>query len=797
MQRKENTKEIAQKLKKWFSSSEEGWIAICLLPAFMKDCDAEAISQNAIFWMRSLVQALSSKQSAALQAATLQCILQVLKLSIEYDDISREFSKNFLHQLLTGLISQNKTETVNKESRIAVFRQCVTSYPGPTGRFRSQIESQCLSELSSDNESLRTEICACLAVLPRCGTSGEKGMKYAEFWSKQCTLILNTVSQLMEELFHSESQENKKTATLRLSKVKPAEPKHSNVISKRIESLMTILKEMICASFPNKIQLSLHGLLSLCCKLFDVEADFGKASIESVCINTVLPKLHKAALSLINALTAQLGSMILPYEGKIFNMIYQALNSAQMLNQRSMQGYNSLRVEAYQLLYTWHATVGPTENELMLKVVDIMLQDAEPQFQNEKATLNEAGGKRKKLTQSQKLQQDIMQEELTGKKVNRSENSDLAFAALTALDSSINTTGPIMPVALISKIQNFVITACKMLSESSKQATKAFPAPYGSTKCRLQLFQCAFALLSLYHHTLPTPLSAFISLFQNGVSDPSFEVSSYCKTCQGLADKVIRPVVPAMREYSKDSVGNHEDAEREDLEKSTAMLSNELFSTFGAWSNQVSHETTYEDLNLGKSQKQTSKTNDQQMTQRESPLAMEFNKSDVSEANVNAQSVGDINKDLEQSHRPEGEREKSLSPSVVSRDITEGQEVSNVREQTGLSFEKIASKVIVASVSGQSEKRGAHGDSYFQAEHDEGEVSSKRQRLDIVEKERGNSAKEVTEMVDMEDKRNSLLTNEADLSMVKDDERKTQIDSEDEASTMLQSFVNSMPDDSD
>ena len=762
----------------------------------MKDCDAEAISQNAVFWMRSLVQALNSKQSAALQAATLQCILQVLKLSIEYDDISREFSKNFLHQLLTGLISQNKTETVNKESRIAVFRQCIISYPGPSGRFRSQIESQCLSELSSDNESLRSEICACLAVLPRCGTSGEKGMKYAEFWSKQCTLILKTVSQLVEELFHSESQERNKTATFKLSKVNPAEPTHSNIISKRLESLMTVLKEMISASFPNKIQLNLHGLFSLCYKLFDKEADFGKITIESVSVNNILPKIHKAALSLLNALAAQLGSMILPYEGKIINMAYQALDSAQMVNRTSTQGYNSLRVEAYQLLYTWHATVGPTENELMLKVVDIMLQDAKPQFQNEKATLNEASGNRKKLKQSQKLQQDIMQEELTGKKVNRSENSDLVFAALTALEKIVNTTGPIMPVVSISKIQNFVITACKMLSESSKQATKDFPAPYGSIKCRLQLFKCAFALFSLYHHTLPTPLSVFISLFQNGVSDPSFEVSSYCKTLQVFVDKVIRPAVPAMREYRKDSIRNNEDREGEDLEKSTAMLSNELFSTLGAWRNQESHETTFEDHHLEQSQKQTSKSNDQQMMQSESSLAMEFNKSNLSHAKVNVQNMGDLSQDLEQSHKPEGEGEKILSPSVVSRHITEGQEVNNIREQTGLSFEKIASKVIVASVSGQVEKRGAQEDSYFQVEHNKDEVSSKRQRLDVVEEEREHSAKGVTEMVDMEDERNNLLTNEAEVSMVKGDEQKTQIDSGDEASTMLQSFVNSMPDDS-
>lgn len=763
----------------------------------MKHCGAEALSENAVFWMRSLVQALNSKQHASLQNATLQCIFNLLKFSTEFDDISREFSKNFLHQLLTGLVSQNKTEAGNKESRVAVFRQCILSYPGPTGRFRSQIESQCLSELSTDNESLISEICACLAVLPRCGSSGEKGMKYAEFWSKQCTMIINTVTQLLQELFHSESQENNKTTTFRLSKVNLAEPAHSNIISKRIDCLMTVLREMLCHAFPNKVQLNLYRIVALCCKIFDKEADFSKTSIETVCVNAVLPKIHKAALSLLNTLTAQLGSIILPYEGKIINMTYQALSSAHMVNGKSTQGHNSQRAEAYQLLCTWHATVCPMESKLMLKVVDIMLQDAEPHSQNEKATLNEASGKRKKLKQSQKMQHDIMQEELTGKKVDRTENKDLAFAALIALESIVNTTGPIMPVTSISKIQNFIITTCKILSESSKQATKDFPAPYGSNKCRLQLFKCAFALFSLYHHQLPTPISILISLFQNGVSDPSFEVSSYCKMCQSLADKVIRPAVPAKREYSQDVERDH------DVEKSTARLSNELFSTFGAWKSQASQETIPKNHNLELSEKQT---NDQQMRQTQSQLVMESEQSSFSDSNVNIPSVADLNQDLEQSYSPMdrcselSEEEQSSAVSDVSRDITELPEVNNAREQKEeFSFEKIASKVMEESVSSKGEKRQVQEESYFQEEHDKGELSSKRQRLDIAEKEAESTSKEVSEIVDLEDDTNSLLTNEADLSVVKDNEQMAQIEgnSEDEASAMLQSFINSMPDDSD
>eukprot|EP00794_Sanderia_malayensis_P012014 gene12014-13254_t len=548
--------ELASRVKTLLTSADNKWLAICLLPHVIEHCDAETFSRNALLWMRSLQQFIGSKPGPKIRDLALNTISKLLSLSVEFDDISREISINIIHPLMMNLLALTKSDNEDQKAMVCIFRQCIIFYPGPTGRFRSQIENICLQAIDNDMNSLVREACSCLAVLPRCGSPGEKGVKFAEFWSKYSKLILNTLSELWRDLTQTEAGQGKKQncrPILKISKVTEAEPDRSKITTRRICALILVLQEMIGNSFPNIVRVDVERIVSLCCALSDKDIDMSSHSIDIVCINASLPHIWQSVLSLLNVLIAQVNMIMLPYESTVLRMVHKILLSD---NVKGVEAYSKpfskLRVQAYQVLHTWALTVSPLLSNAAEKVVEHALNDARPRLVSSSSRKPASQEKSKNFSQSKKLQRELAKGEMTGKKINNQMNSDVAFAALKFLQSLISSSGPMLSSSLVAAIQKEILSFVLNIAESTNQLANSFSSPYGCTQCRMELYKCTFELLNLYHHEQPTPLSLMINIFRMGSSDPSMEVSEYCRHSLSLSDKLLRPSIPALREYSRD-----------------------------------------------------------------------------------------------------------------------------------------------------------------------------------------------------------------------------------------------------
>ena len=524
------------------------------MPNCLKYFGAELVQQNAVFWMKSLMQTFNSKPRGQILELVLDCVHKLLPLSIEFDDISRDFALNLIHPFLTTLTSCTYSETEFLENRLMLYRQSIICYPGPTGRFRNQIESHCLSLVGHNIDSVRLKASKCLAVIPQCGTSGEKGTKFAEFWNKQFGLTLNTIRELVEGFLLSKDEkganQNSPKLTLKLPKILLAQPHHSITLSRQITSLILVLEGMLTYKFPSMVNLTLQPVISLCLKIFSKQVELENSSIEAACVNVILPQLWGGCLSLMNTIVIQIGSLALPYQSSISNMVFETLSFAQ----KDGKAYNEhprIKMCAYKLMKNWISFIGEIDREVISKIVDLIFHDIKQVMDKENSVTNPANVKQKKQKHGKRLHEDIVESAMAGKMVDRTENSYIAMAALDLLETLIKTSGSRMILETIQKIESFVVSVCIAISEPLRQAASSFPAPYGSAQCRKQILKCAFSLLNLYHHQLPTPASTFISIFRYCLNDPSFSVLSDCRHYLYLSDKILHPSVPALRVYDK------------------------------------------------------------------------------------------------------------------------------------------------------------------------------------------------------------------------------------------------------
>lgn len=552
---------------------------------FLEDIDAETVWQNLLFWLQSVIQAINAKSSDAFLDLALRCIYKMLKISLEFDDLSREISLNIIHPLLNSLLQGTGTKSQCLAGKIAIFRQCILCYPGPTGRFRTQIENLCLGLLSQEDQAGRIEACKCAAVLPRCGASGERGAKFAEFWSKHFKMIRDTLTFLFGQLFHEkvnqkETEEQSRIKLVRFPEISLTEPEYSTITTARIKSLLLIMEEMFSHQFPSTIQVDINSVFSLCSRVFDKDLAYNSTSIEAVCLSVALPQIWHSMLSLFSVLIAQMGSLLLPFENTVLQIAYQMLTLHQNGGANVHQN-TQLKKQVYNMVHNWNVLVGATSSDILRKIVDVVLTDIKPKFQKERTSAPTKDGKRKKMRNVSKLQEVIIEEEAALKRIDGMENSEIACAALTLLGSLIDSTGPIMAAELISKVEANIIAICNAVIDESRQNDKTVPAPYGDEACRKLLLKCAFRLMSLYHHQVPTQMSAFISILQGFTTDPAPVVATDCKVYLNLIDKMIRPSVPALREYQMDtapSVTNAND------EETTAVLSTGLFDELSVMS---------------------------------------------------------------------------------------------------------------------------------------------------------------------------------------------------------------------
>ena len=783
-QKKDSATEFVQRIKKWFMSNDKKWIAICLMPTFLEDFDAEIVWQNLLYWLRSILQVINSKPNDAIFDLTLRCVEKLIKISLEFDDLSREIALNIIQPLLNNLLQNSGTKNSCLVSKISVFRQCMICYPGPTGRFRTQIEHLCIALLSNDNEALKKEACKCMSVLPRCGSSGEKGTKFSEFWSKQLAVVIDTLKLLLDNLFLAKISEDTeqigRKKTLQFTPVSLAEPEFSTVTSARIKSLLFVMEEMLSYKFPNIVQVDITAIFSLCNRLFDREISHHDTSVEAVCLRAVLPQLWQSMLSLVNVLVAQAGSLLLPFESLITQMANHVLANDPSTGDIKEYKNAALKKQGYQLLNSWNVIVGPLSATVLEKIVDVVLIDIKPQLQKEKTTVIKKDRKHKKMKDGAKLQEDIIKEEMALKMIDPTENSETSFAALTFLATLINTTGPVISSDLIVKIQTEVISICSSLTEPSKQKHPNFPAPYGCDKCRRKLLKCAFELTNLYHHHLPTPLSNLICIFKEFINDPVSCVSADSKFYLNALDKTIRPSVPSLRKYHEDAASTNLKSQ---LEVSTPSLATGLFDEL----TEMRHQQDINTLKIHEERHKKAPTKSTAVNNRCNDAQMPESRAEII-PNDTSQPLHGKSQNLSS--------DEDYTSLVISNhekliDLNEGNDRLERRDEE--SFQ------VIGMVDKQRKEQGMEVD-----ESEEGtETCAKRPKLDskFCEAERkSNDVEAVTETISLHEHVtaavDSNIQNNAELMAVAPgkDEKISINNSDDESSKFLNSFVNSFPD---
>ena len=550
------------------SSCEDRWKGVVLLSTFQKCCDAETFYQNAGFWIKSLLQVLTTNVSFSLRNLVLHGIKYLLKKSTQFDELSRDFAGTVVQPLLQCLI---KDENNLSGLELDVIEQCILSYPRPSGKFRTQIERLLVGLLDIDNEAVRVKVCQCFSVLAMCGSGGEKGTKYSDYWYSYLSMIMNSIHQFTNDLFGREASIRSQDLKLNIIKFKAipsSEPDHSILISRRIRSLLCVLKDMLSYEFPCVVTLPIEHIMNTLYTVFNSNLQPSlQISVEQACIQAVLPAIVEEAVLVITVLIAQSGTLILPYAVSIMQIVNKVISNDQKSDQNLLQPVHvnfRLNTVCYQLLCMWLNIIHsfPPREDLLLRIVEAALKDIQVSSikpsSNLSSDITSKTGKKAKKNKQKHFQNELSAREFSIKTTDNAVNSGTAFAALKFLESTLSNVGPVLPTTILSKIQAETISLAMKISEACTQYNQSFAAPYELKDCRLQLYRTIFALLNLYHYHLPSHVATLITLLQRGKGDASSDVSSFCHQCIAFADKIIRPSAPSFRTCSIAPVGEND-----------------------------------------------------------------------------------------------------------------------------------------------------------------------------------------------------------------------------------------------
>ncbi|XP_033760606.1 proline-, glutamic acid- and leucine-rich protein 1-like [Pecten maximus] len=546
--------EIIGHINTCLNSTKQRLEGLLLLDKVLEQCVTGVFTQNALTWIRFMIQIFQSHDPPSIQRLACHVCGKILGIVSDFTSLSREVT-SLVPQIISALLL---APTEWRNEACLCINSCILNYPGPCATFKGKIDTFVVKELSTDLVS--KEVVRCFALLSRCGGGGNMGLKHTEGWSVQLNRVVNGLHTVLDLLYEQldtvapPRKEEDGSRALPLGEVPISYPDRYHSLVSRYHAYCSCLQALLSESFPALVKVPSQAILNLICRILSVNCKTltSRPSTQQLLLAGFIPSIHKVAISLLQSLIKCCKRHLLPHTKLVLTLLVQELIWSHATPNYGQTGpYSELRKTVYSCLTQWfqvsYTFVETTTEDSAL--CEEILHDAGMQFDTLKLSSGAGDGTSKSDSQPPPRKkkkigyQEISQGISSQRKIDRLAGADLVTTALEALYWWLTALGPQLSHKLLQSIQEFAISTCLAMFQKKKNSE----IPYSDPCCRHQVLRVLLACCMIPHPSTPSPLHCSLGIFRMGLQDQSCMVNKFCLEAQRVLEVLIHPRAPCMK----------------------------------------------------------------------------------------------------------------------------------------------------------------------------------------------------------------------------------------------------------
>ncbi|XP_063430678.1 proline-, glutamic acid- and leucine-rich protein 1-like [Mytilus trossulus] len=520
---------------------------LVLLEKLTEQCVTEVFTQNAVTWIKFIIQCLESHDPVEVKRLSCRVGCKIIPLTVNFTALSKDII-SVLPQLLATLIAASSEWLTASLKLLGV---CIQSYPGPCGTFKTKLEAM-VTELFKE-QSVPKEAISLYVLLARVGGGGNKGIHFTEAWSYKFQQIVTSLTEVVNLLYNGLNiPELESTFTVQVLPMRELPETYTNrfnILSSYHRTYCLCLQELLSQPFPAPVKIPVSDVIRLVTKVLSVNIrDLTlRPSTERLLLSGYISTLHSDAVLCLHSLISRCKTLLLPYSKSIITVMVKEL---MLFRTKVVYGQNrahsSLRQLVYKTLALWlqttkSFTITTDEDDWLVQEI---IHDVRPHTDNmktvsiktKKDSFEPPPSKKKKKGGYSEISHGIS----TQKKVDLEANSELCMVALEVLYWFLTTVGCQLKQKLIEELQEFLISVAITF-----RCKGNYGIPYADDRCRHSLLRVMQAFNVMPHPTASSLLHYSLSVLRCTSQDTSLLVSSYSLESLQACEALIHARAPS------------------------------------------------------------------------------------------------------------------------------------------------------------------------------------------------------------------------------------------------------------
>lgn len=535
---------------------------VCILNIILQKCSDKILEENAVTWMRYFVQILNTSPSDNVLRSCYLALTSLLQHACLMDKVARDVATKGIDALLSLLVGSSLPLSAD---RLNLLRCCLKTFPGPCGQQKNNLYK--LAVAAIDSELSATDLVAAFklyALLPRCGSPGEKEKKYADNWLNQFNQIVNTCQYYLSNLNDKLSRKmgdmtmDETLKFISFPEITNKSEMDTYKLLDKIEKVLLMLKYFISSALSWEVHFPVLKLVNLFCDLSNL-LQFNSKEQKMVLVGR---KITEALLQCLCVTIKQFRTLILNVMQPLARILTSLISNDSLL---SRSGLYQCALHLFINLKIAPKNVSIIDDLLPCIIKDIKINEDSSFLISEGQ--NTDGIKSGQSTRKHPKLGEVAKTNLKRLDYDAHENT---YAALKVLEKIIQLNGSLLSS---NNLRLIISNVFKVFAKLYTQ--EEFPPPYICDNNRLILYKVSKGLLFLQHGSVHLPVTSLLSYFKVGVKESQSSIHNYCHHVLLDYDTVFHPL---NRNFYDNKKSVECDDDSDDFSQSPPTLNKDYFN---------------------------------------------------------------------------------------------------------------------------------------------------------------------------------------------------------------------------
>ena len=422
----------------------------------------------------------------------------------------------------------------------------MTLHSGTCGIYKNKIDAFLKLFMDNNDDELIEIVGECLHLLQQTRGGGTSGGVHKKCWAEYQSQIVGSIQESFDKLMKNVPEIDGtlgKSETLKLPNPKlstePVEKYTQQLI--RFKNLCKILAITLLKPFPTAKTIQVARILGLVEKGLSIDQsalEKKSQTTDNVILGALLPQIQISCLELLQCLILLTQQNILPHSKGICDIVMRVLKQTSPKDNMKHRINVTLRSAVYETMVLFLNT---SSNNAFVKncsenLLKEIILDTTPR--NNAMCLMIPTGKKDSL--SRKQLRKVQSEKKVQKAVtsdNLENEQELCVVALELLNVLWKTNGTLLKPVLCKIVQDKILfIAFSSASRDENQSEDLYTNP----RCRIQLMETIYTLMSCSTFNCPPPLSFGLELLKKmKQSDHDYNVRKLCDSLSINVEKLI------------------------------------------------------------------------------------------------------------------------------------------------------------------------------------------------------------------------------------------------------------------